>query len=87
MKSDTVLVIIKFFSSRKLEKCQGKRTPFYKSLKIQSMQPNLLYQGHYGWDYSGSSNMEELQLILEEYVMIRYALQYSTINNYFFIKK
>ena len=28
-------------------------------------------KSHFGWDYSGSSNMEELQLILEECIMIR----------------
>ena len=29
-------------------------------------------QNKFGWDYSGSSNLEELQLILEECIMIRY---------------
>ena len=28
-------------------------------------------QKKFGWDYSGSSNLEELQLILEECIMIR----------------
>ena len=28
-------------------------------------------QNRFGWDYSGSSNMEELQMILEECIMIR----------------
>ena len=28
----------------------------------------------WGWDYSGSSNLEELQYVLEEHVMIRYVM-------------
>ena len=31
-------------------------------------------KSHFGWDYSGSSNMEELQLILEECIMISHSL-------------
>ena len=41
---------------------------FYKFNANIFVVPN---QNHFGWDYSGSSNMEELQLILEECIMIR----------------
>lgn len=32
----------------------------------------MFLQHPWGWDYSGSSNMAELQLLLEEKIMIRY---------------
>jgi len=31
----------------------------------------LLSQNQYGWDFSGASNMSELQIYLEEAIMIR----------------
>jgi len=31
-----------------------------------------LLQMAWGWDYSGSSNLEELQYLLEECIMIRF---------------
>ena len=33
---------------------------------------SVIVQHQWGWDYSGSSNMAELQLLLEEKIMIRY---------------
>ena len=32
----------------------------------------FVFQNKWGWDFSGSSHLAELQLVLEERIMIRY---------------
>ena len=43
----------------------------------------ILLQNRFGWDYTGSSNLEELRIILESKIMIRFVIWVSVSARYF----